>query len=320
MRSFLLLLIFMGAAFAQMSLKPTLPDKPTQLKDLSRKENALSLPKEGDIAFAAYERGYFLTAFKLALERVEKGKDAPAMTLLAELYGGGYGVPQNINEAHKWYKLAFEAGDVQAGYNLGFYALNGLAQQKNREVAFSYFETAAKKGHLAAQYNLTLLLLERKKEKEAVEYLNKCANGGLADCQYMLSTFYKDGISVEESPEKRAFWLQKAAEQGLTEAEIDYAVVLYNGRGTLVDEELGFKYLKKAAFKGNPVAQNRYARALAAGKGAPRNPEKAASWHALASMQGLQDGWLDSVVAKLSAEARSKSNLEALQWYKSSPK
>ena len=37
-----------------------------------------------DYAYGAFQRGFFLTAFSLALERAKKG-DAPAQTLLGEL-------------------------------------------------------------------------------------------------------------------------------------------------------------------------------------------------------------------------------------------
>src|SRR5271170_7785455 len=41
---------------------------------------------EPDPAYAAFQRGYYVTAFALATERVEAKKDVKAMTLLGELY------------------------------------------------------------------------------------------------------------------------------------------------------------------------------------------------------------------------------------------
>ncbi|RAI26347.1 SEL1-like repeat protein, partial [Rhodoplanes serenus] len=62
---------------------------------------------EPDVAFGAFQRGYFLTAFHEATKRVETG-DVRAMTLLGELYAAGLGVPQNDQKAAEWY--AFAAG------------------------------------------------------------------------------------------------------------------------------------------------------------------------------------------------------------------
>src|SRR5580704_388518 len=47
---------------------------------------------ELDLAFGAFQRGYFLTAFRLATQRVEDKGDAKSMTLLGELYANGLGV------------------------------------------------------------------------------------------------------------------------------------------------------------------------------------------------------------------------------------
>src|ERR1700681_2711794 len=49
---------------------------------------------EPDPAYAAFQRGYYLTAFALATDRVETKKDVKAMTLLGELYAGGLGIRQ----------------------------------------------------------------------------------------------------------------------------------------------------------------------------------------------------------------------------------
>jgi hypothetical protein len=41
---------------------------------------------EPDLAFGAFQRGYFITAFAEATKRVEANGDPKAMTLLAEIY------------------------------------------------------------------------------------------------------------------------------------------------------------------------------------------------------------------------------------------
>ena len=44
-----------------------------------------------DLAYGAYERGFYLTAFNEAMKRAQQN-DAAAMTLLGELYAQGLGV------------------------------------------------------------------------------------------------------------------------------------------------------------------------------------------------------------------------------------
>ena len=63
-----------------------------------------------DYAYGAFQRGWFLTAFSLALDRAKVG-DAPAQTLLGELLSRGLGVKQDLAAAADWYGLAGRSGD-----------------------------------------------------------------------------------------------------------------------------------------------------------------------------------------------------------------
>src|SRR5580698_8945568 len=54
---------------------------------------------ELDLAFGAFQRGYFLTAFQLATEHATDQGDAKSMTLLGELYANGLGVPRDDAKA-----------------------------------------------------------------------------------------------------------------------------------------------------------------------------------------------------------------------------
>ena len=79
-----------------------------------------------DIAFAAYQRGYYVTAMREAMKRIEADPgDGPAMTLIGELYLQGLGVRRDATEAARWYKLAAERSDRQAIFALGIAKLKG---------------------------------------------------------------------------------------------------------------------------------------------------------------------------------------------------
>ena len=54
-----------------------------------------------DLAYGAYERGYYLTAFNEATKFAAQN-DAAAMTLLGELYSQGLGVPLDDAKAALW--------------------------------------------------------------------------------------------------------------------------------------------------------------------------------------------------------------------------
>src|ERR1700738_2736647 len=78
-----------------------------------------------DLAYGAYQRGYYLTAFAIATRRVEDKSDVKAMTLLGELYANGYGVERNDRKAVEWYRLAADRGDREAMFAPGMFYLGG---------------------------------------------------------------------------------------------------------------------------------------------------------------------------------------------------
>jgi TPR repeat protein len=101
---------------------------------------------EPNAAFAAFQRGDFLTAFSLATKRVNENNDVSAMTLLGELYANGLGVPQDDAKAAEWYKLAADRGDRQALFALAMFRLNGRAGPRDRDASVKLLAAAAKLG------------------------------------------------------------------------------------------------------------------------------------------------------------------------------
>ena len=58
-----------------------------------------------DLAYGAFQRGYYLTALAEATKRAQQN-DPAAMTLLGEIYAQGLGVGRDDAKAAQWYKLA----------------------------------------------------------------------------------------------------------------------------------------------------------------------------------------------------------------------
>ena len=94
-----------------------------------------------DTAFAAYQRGYYVTAMREAMKRIDADPgDGPAMTLIGELYSQGLGVRRDTAEAARWYKLAAERSDRQAIFALGNAKLKGEGVPRDRAGAAALFE------------------------------------------------------------------------------------------------------------------------------------------------------------------------------------
>ena len=85
-----------------------------------------------DLAFGAYQRGDYLLAFNEARRRAETEQDTKAMTLLGELYAGGFGTPRDDDKAFEWYRKAAGRGDRAAMAALGLFYLKGRAPATNR--------------------------------------------------------------------------------------------------------------------------------------------------------------------------------------------
>ena len=112
-----------------------------------------------------------------------------------------------------WRPLA-EAGDADAAFNLGQAYRLGRGTAINLAAAQTWFERAARDGHVDAQTTLGLLLFDTG---------NRI--GGLR-------------------------WLRSAAEQGEPRALLVYGTALVNGDGIPRDPVLGYAYVSRAAAQG----------------------------------------------------------------------
>ena len=276
-------------------------------------ESPFRNPAAPDMAFAAFQRGRFVTALREALARVAKDDaDAPAMTLIGQLYNEGLGVRRDYLEASRWFRLAADRGDRQAMFALALLTLEGKGTPKSVEAARALFEKAAALGHAGAWYNLGVMALDLPNGADftaAAQDFRAAADGGNADGAYSLGLLYREGKGVEQDRGLAASWLRRAAEGDSLGAQIEYGIALYNGDGVKKDEAAGFRLLMKAAARNNPVAQNRVARVLATGKGAPKDTIEAMKYHLMARAAGVPDEWLDQQLAAMSG--RDKLAVEA---------
>lgn len=276
-----------------------------------------------DFAYGAFQRGYFLTAFSLALERAEGG-DAVAQTLLGELLSRGLGVKQDLAAALDWYGLAASKNNVEAIYALGRSHLEGVGVPQDFVKAADFLERAAKQGHPVAARELAYLLLQGKgREKNAMlaaAYLRRAAGLGDMDAQYALAGLYAEGVGVVADETQAARWFGAAARNGHVGAEIEYAIMLFNGSGVAKDEATAALWFRQAADSDNPVAQIRLARLLAEGRGVDADPAEAARWYLIAKARGLQDDFLDDWLMRLDPPTRTAASDAAQRWTSARPR
>jgi TPR repeat protein len=262
-----------------------------------------------DLAFGAYQRGYFMTALSEATKRVAKDpKDAAAMTLIGEIYRDGLAVRQDVAEAVRWYRLASGLGDKQAAFQLGVVLLDGAPDvPKDRAAAKAQFEKAAALGHPGALYNLGVLSIEGGESgapdfAKAADYFKRAALAGDDNGAYSYGVLLRQGRGVTLDIGESAHWLKRAADAGIIAGQVEYAIMLFNGVGVDRNESEAAKIFQKAAAHDNPIAQNRLAHLYLGGRGVPRDLVQAALWNSFAKAAGLVDAELDAATANLTPE------------------
>jgi uncharacterized protein len=309
---FLVALVASGNAAAQFSVNGVVMPPAGGGVRAAPAEPAPSGPAP-DLAFGAYQRGYYATALQEAMKRLTANpKDGPAMTLVAEIYKDGVSVKRDPAEAARWYRLAADAGDRQATFALGLMLLTGAPGViKDRVGAAALFEKAAAQGHAGALYNLGVMAIEGGGSSspdfaKAADLFRRSAEAGDDDGAYSYGVLLRDGRGVPLDIAAAARWLKRAADGGIIAGQVEYAIMLFNGVGVGKDEVGAAKLFLKAAAKNNPIAQNRLAHLYAMGRGVPKDLVQAATWHRFANAAGIKDAELDSVTANLSPEQMSK--------------
>ncbi len=256
-----------------------------------------------DLAFGAYQRGYYLTALELALPRAETG-DPAAQTLIAEIYWNGRGVARDRKKAAEWYRFAAQGGNREAQFRYANILLRGKLVTEDKLGGEELMRKAANAGHVQANFNLGQIITAKRPTwsayKQALPFYTKAAEAGLADAQYALANIYAEAKGVPTNDEKTALaWLRKAAAGGLDTAQAELGVWLANGRAGPNDPKNAFLWFKRAAAQGNVVAQNRLARMYMVGLGVRKDIIRGGAWHIVSRRAGFSDGDLDRSFQKL---------------------
>lgn len=116
-------------------------------------------------ASVAYSRGDYATVLRLMRPLADQG-DAVAQHDLGVIYENGLGVPQNYDEAVKWYHLAAEQGYGLSQFNLGLLYDKGRGVSQNDVEAVKWYSLAANQSNAAAQVNLGVLYAQGRGVKQ----------------------------------------------------------------------------------------------------------------------------------------------------------
>ncbi|KAJ3104255.1 copper transport protein ctr1 [Phlyctochytrium planicorne] len=200
--------------------------------------------------------------FKEYLGLAEQG-DAMHQLIVGVCYENGKCVPQNFEEAAKWYARSAKSGNNAAQHALGVCYYNGVGVQKNTSLALKWFTEAAKAGNASAQFDLGVFYdtgrgVEAEKNPwQAVKWFTKAAELGFASAQYNLGVCYFKGQGVKKDEKEAVKWFLRAAEQGNDSAQCFLGVCYQNGQGVEKDFQQAAKWYTLSARAGNTTAQSK---------------------------------------------------------------
>lgn len=158
-----------------------------------------------------------------------------AQYCLGICYETGNGVPQDHNQAFKWYREAKDGTDVPDEWI----------------DAVKWYRKAAEQGDALSQKNLAWCYANGKgvpeDDGEAVKWYRKAAEQGETTAQNSLGVCYQDGKGVAQDYTEAVQWYRKAAEQGNASAQNNLGWCYQNGNGVAKNHEEATKWYQKAA-------------------------------------------------------------------------
>ena len=133
----------------------------------------------------AYRNGDYATALMEWKPLAERG-NSRAQFNLGVMYDDGDGVPQDDNEAVRWYRLAAEQGDVDAQINLGVMYYNGQGVLADFVLAHMWFNISAALGDEMGDEKRELIAKEMTSDdlSKAEALARACFNSNYEKCGY----------------------------------------------------------------------------------------------------------------------------------------
>jgi TPR repeat protein len=180
----------------------------------------------------------------------------PAASALGAALLGGDGLSRDVAAALHWIKLAADAGDAKAQWNLGGMYVSGVGGLKQDiKQAFVWCHLSADQGFVPAQATLGVMYEKMGKFDRALQFLYQAAQAGDPEAQYNLAMMHRAGKGTLQNVESAFGYFCQAAEQGLPNAQARLALAYGAGEGVAVDPIQAHTWLLIAHSAGDALAQ-----------------------------------------------------------------
>jgi TPR repeat protein len=253
--------------------------------------------------------------------RAQQG-NPEAEYLLGRSYMTGTGVPQNYEEAAKWFLQSAAQGSADAEFSLGYLYEHGDGVARDYQQAVSYYSAAAKQGHATAENNFASMYESgrgvKKNIKEAERWYSAAAERSDVVAQCNLASLYFRVRNYSQA----AVWFRAAAQQGDATAQEDLAWMYYTGTGIGLDYSEAAKWVRLAAEQGYARAQLDLGYLYEQGKGVPLDYPYAYVWYRTAASGGEKRAAerLKSIEQVMTQDQIKKAKATADQLSRSLPK
>lgn len=207
-----------------------------------------------------YENENYEEALEYFTLSADKG-NAEACNLLGTLYFRGEITDKNDEKAFSYFMAAKDKiTDVYD--DLAYFYYNGIATERNVDLALQYWKMAADAGNMISMYNLGLVLEDRGELEDALFWYVKALQTGYGDAGDAVNRISEKVSPVTKGNVKyrmqdygmAVIYYSQAAKEGDAEGCCKLADCYYYGKGTEKDTERALELYKKAAEAGNSKA------------------------------------------------------------------
>jgi TPR repeat protein len=155
-------------------------------------------------------------------------------------------------------RLALQGNKV-AQLNLGHrYSSSHYGVPQDDEQAAKWFTKSAKQGYAPAQDNLAVRYKHGvgvpKDYKQAIEWYTKAAQQGYAPAQRTLGSIYRYGYGVLQNHKQAIKWYTKAAQQGNRASQYVLGDMYLKGEGILQNYKKAYVWSSLAAIEDHKIA------------------------------------------------------------------
>ena len=195
---------------------------------------------------------------------------------------------KDYQRAYREWKVAAEAGQAEAQFDLGVLYAQGLGVSRDLTVAATWYRKSAEQGNAEAQFALGQMYARGwgvpRDESDALRWFQMAnsvdSDGPPTDWARL------DGYGMQQDPRQAAYWYKQAADNGHPEAQFNLAALYSSGRGVKRDEEQAARWISASAAQGYAPAQAALGERYATGHGVTKDDRRSYFWLSLALLHG----------------------------------